>query len=83
MSASQSVRFLTFDRRITECWAQLGAAVRAAQAVGLHRDPGKMVSRESIVPNLRYLTPANCRTLTPSRPSIAEGFGEIAATWNI
>ncbi|KAG8910276.1 hypothetical protein FRC01_006418 [Tulasnella sp. 417] len=37
-----SVRFLTFDRRITECWAQLGAAVRAAQAVGLHRDPGKM-----------------------------------------
>ncbi|KAG9039629.1 hypothetical protein FRB95_009210 [Tulasnella sp. JGI-2019a] len=37
-----SARFLTFDRRITECWAQLGAAVRTAQALGLHRDPSKM-----------------------------------------
>ncbi|KAG8902432.1 hypothetical protein FRB99_004495, partial [Tulasnella sp. 403] len=37
-----SVRFLTFDRRITECWAQLGAAVRTAQALGLHRDPAKL-----------------------------------------
>ncbi|KZT20350.1 hypothetical protein NEOLEDRAFT_1140800 [Neolentinus lepideus HHB14362 ss-1] len=33
-----SARFLTFDRRITECWSQLGAAVRTAQALGLHRD---------------------------------------------
>lgn len=55
MSASQSVRFLTFDRRITECWAQLGAAVRAAQAVGLHRDPGKMVSRGVCSSSLRNL----------------------------
>ncbi|KAG8928916.1 hypothetical protein FRC02_006221 [Tulasnella sp. 418] len=38
-----SIRFLTFDRRITECWAQLGAAVRTAHALGLHRDPAKMV----------------------------------------
>ncbi|KAG2367328.1 fungal-specific transcription factor domain-containing protein [Suillus spraguei] len=33
-----SARFLTFDRRITECWSQLGAAVRTAQALGFHRD---------------------------------------------
>ncbi|KAI0036765.1 hypothetical protein K488DRAFT_14739, partial [Vararia minispora EC-137] len=37
-----SARFLTFDRRITECWSQLGAAVRTAQALGLHRDGGNM-----------------------------------------
>ena len=36
--SAQSARFLTFDRRITECWSQLGAAVRTAQALGLHRD---------------------------------------------
>jgi hypothetical protein len=39
----QSARFLTFDRRITECWSQLGAAVRTAQALGLHRDGSNMV----------------------------------------
>ncbi|THH19873.1 hypothetical protein EW146_g1393 [Bondarzewia mesenterica] len=37
-----SARFLTFDRRITECWSQLGAAVRTAQALGLHRDGASM-----------------------------------------
>ncbi|KAF8974514.1 fungal-specific transcription factor domain-containing protein [Flammula alnicola] len=37
-----SARFLTFDRRITECWSQLGAAVRTAQALGLHRDGSAM-----------------------------------------
>ncbi|KJA30225.1 hypothetical protein HYPSUDRAFT_32362 [Hypholoma sublateritium FD-334 SS-4] len=37
-----SARFLTFDRRITECWSQLGAAVRTAQALGLHRDGSGM-----------------------------------------
>ncbi|KAH8830529.1 fungal-specific transcription factor domain-containing protein [Flagelloscypha sp. PMI_526] len=37
-----SARFLTFDRRITECWSQLGAAVRTAQALGLHRDGSRM-----------------------------------------
>jgi Flp pilus assembly protein CpaB len=41
----QSARFLTFDRRITECWSQLGAAVRTAQALGLHRDGATMVRR--------------------------------------
>lgn len=40
---SKSARFLTFDRRITECWSQLGAAVRTAQALGLHRDGSNMV----------------------------------------
>lgn len=40
---SQSARFLTFDRRITECWSQLGAAVRTAQALGFHRDGAAMV----------------------------------------
>ncbi|EJU06051.1 hypothetical protein DACRYDRAFT_45478, partial [Dacryopinax primogenitus] len=37
-----SFRFLIFERRITECWAQLGAAVRTAQALGLHRDGTKL-----------------------------------------
>ncbi|KAI3612336.1 nucleus protein [Moniliophthora roreri] len=37
-----SARFLTFDRRITECWSQLGAAVRTAEALGLHRDGATM-----------------------------------------
>lgn len=41
--ALQSARYLTFDRRITECWSQLGAAVCTAQALGLHRDPAGMV----------------------------------------
>ncbi|KAK7695857.1 hypothetical protein QCA50_000495 [Cerrena zonata] len=33
-----SARFLILDRKMTECWSQLGAAVRTAQALGLHRD---------------------------------------------
>ncbi|CAE6394799.1 unnamed protein product [Rhizoctonia solani] len=37
-----SARFLIFDRRITECWSQLGAAVRTAHALGLHRDGAKL-----------------------------------------
>ena len=44
MFQMQSARYLTFDRRITECWSQLGAAVCSAQALGLHRDPAAMVS---------------------------------------
>ena len=46
LSHIQSARFLTFDRRITECWSQLGAAVRTAQALGLHRDGSTMVRVE-------------------------------------
>ncbi|KAI0787224.1 fungal-specific transcription factor domain-containing protein [Irpex lacteus] len=37
-----SARFLLFDRKMTECWSQLGAAVRTAQALGLHRDCGSL-----------------------------------------
>ncbi|KAL0574671.1 hypothetical protein V5O48_007287 [Marasmius crinis-equi] len=37
-----SARFLTFDRRITECWSQLGAAMRTGEALGLHRDGASM-----------------------------------------
>ncbi|KAF9055342.1 hypothetical protein BDZ89DRAFT_1153117 [Hymenopellis radicata] len=44
-----SARFLTFDRRITECWSQLGAAVRTAQALGLHRDGASMGMESSMV----------------------------------
>jgi hypothetical protein len=29
---------LIHDRRLTECWSQLGASLRTAQALGLHRD---------------------------------------------
>ncbi|KAL1761125.1 hypothetical protein FB107DRAFT_255374, partial [Schizophyllum commune] len=44
-----SARFLTFDRRITECWSQLGAAVRTAQALGLHRDGSTMGMNAQLV----------------------------------
>ncbi|KAF5390558.1 hypothetical protein D9757_002751 [Collybiopsis confluens] len=44
-----SARFLTFDRRITECWSQLGAAVRTAEALGLHRDGASMSMEPAIV----------------------------------
>ncbi|KAI0677610.1 hypothetical protein C8Q78DRAFT_961708 [Trametes maxima] len=37
-----SARFLVLDRRMTESWSQLGAAVRTAQALGLHRDGADM-----------------------------------------
>ncbi|EKD03909.1 hypothetical protein A1Q2_01922 [Trichosporon asahii var. asahii CBS 8904] len=30
------------DRRLTECWSQLGASLRTAQAIGLHRDGTKL-----------------------------------------
>ncbi|KAF8591511.1 hypothetical protein K439DRAFT_1650746 [Ramaria rubella] len=35
-------RFNIFDRRITESWSEIGAAVRTAQALGLHRDPSNL-----------------------------------------
>ncbi|KAG7096899.1 hypothetical protein E1B28_004305 [Marasmius oreades] len=44
-----SARFLTFDRRITECWSQLGAAVRTAEALGLHRDGASMGMDSKVV----------------------------------
>ncbi|KAJ6536624.1 hypothetical protein B0H10DRAFT_2143017 [Mycena sp. CBHHK59/15] len=44
-----SARFLTFDRRITECYSQLGAAVKTAQALGLHRDGLGMNMEPSLV----------------------------------
>ncbi|KAF7301717.1 Zn(2)-C6 fungal-type domain-containing protein [Mycena indigotica] len=44
-----SARFLTFDRRITECYSQLGAAVKTAQALGLHRDGANMNMDPSMV----------------------------------
>lgn len=37
-----SARFLILDRRMTESWNQLGAAVRTAQALGMHRDGAAM-----------------------------------------
>ncbi|OCF78216.1 hypothetical protein I204_00153 [Kwoniella mangroviensis CBS 8886] len=33
---------LIHDRRLTECWSQLGASLRTAQAIGLHRDGTKL-----------------------------------------
>ncbi|KAJ7498868.1 fungal-specific transcription factor domain-containing protein [Mycena latifolia] len=44
-----SARFLTFDRRITECYSQLGAAVKTAQALGLHRDGASMGMEPALV----------------------------------
>lgn len=50
-----SARFLTFDRRITECWSQLGAAVRTAQALGLHRDGTTMRMESSLIEHRRRI----------------------------
>ncbi|KAG8745794.1 hypothetical protein FRC10_007056 [Ceratobasidium sp. 414] len=47
-----SARFLIFDRRITECWSQLGAAVRTAHALGLHRDGAKLDDYTDTLPPL-------------------------------
>lgn len=33
---------MVHDRRLTECWSQLGASLRTAQAIGLHRDGTKL-----------------------------------------
>jgi len=43
-SRRQSSRYLIMvhDRRLTECWSQLGASLRTAQAIGLHRDGTKL-----------------------------------------
>ena len=40
----QSAMYLVtiHDRRLTECWSQLGASLRTAQAIGLHRDGSKL-----------------------------------------
>ncbi|KIJ56788.1 hypothetical protein M422DRAFT_150057 [Sphaerobolus stellatus SS14] len=35
-------RFNIFDRQITESWSEIGAAIRTAQALGLHRDPSNL-----------------------------------------
>ncbi|KAG2757316.1 hypothetical protein P692DRAFT_20789438 [Suillus brevipes Sb2] len=50
-----SARFLTFDRRITECWSQLGAAVRTAQALGFHRDAAPTGLEPAQVENRRRI----------------------------
>ena len=53
LTPNQSARFLIFERRITECWSQLGAAVKTAQALSLHRDPARSVSLSPLfVPQL-------------------------------
>ena len=74
MADLQSARFLTFDRRITECWSQLGAAVRTAQALGLHRDGATMVQ-------CSYLRSSHLLMVTHSKGcplpqlNIEEGYG--------
>jgi len=44
LSSPQSAMYLVLihDRRLTECWSQLGASLRTAQAIGLHRDGSKL-----------------------------------------
>ncbi len=46
---------LIHDRRLTECWSQLGASLRTAQAIGLHRDGSKL--------GLEWVFSQNCRQL--------------------
>jgi len=44
LHSRQSAMYLVLihDRRLTECWSQLGASLRTAQAIGLHRDGSKL-----------------------------------------
>lgn len=44
LTTLQSAMYLVqiHDRRLTECWSQLGASLRTAQAIGLHRDGSKL-----------------------------------------
>lgn len=37
-----AARFLTVQRQSAESWSMLGNAIRAAQAIGLHRDGSKL-----------------------------------------
>ena len=70
----QSARFLTFDRRITECWSQLGAAVSTAQSLGLHRDASVMVGWYFA----DMWTPLTvCSALTVNKPSTGAEYGLI------
>ncbi|CAD6584262.1 MAG: hypothetical protein TREMPRED_003783, partial [Tremellales sp. Tagirdzhanova-0007] len=48
---------LIHDRRLTECWSQLGASLRTAQAIGLHRDGSKLGLEQEFqqeVPEYRF-----------------------------
>ncbi|KAG6837432.1 hypothetical protein H0H93_009526 [Arthromyces matolae] len=84
-----SARFLTFDRRITECWSQLGAAVRTAQALGLHRDgstmgldPPKVEYRRRIWSYLYHADRSYALVL--GRPnSIQDDYTSTKTPWNI
>ncbi|SJL02129.1 uncharacterized protein ARMOST_05453 [Armillaria ostoyae] len=70
-----SARFLTFDRRITECWSQLGAAVRTAQALGLHRDGASMGMEPHLVEYRRRIwqvIPLSCGPFIRSCPGEAK-----------
>lgn len=70
---AQSARFLTFDRRITECWSQLGAAVRTAQALGLHRDGASMVS--DLVSDCDHVLNYAHRACLRAQSNTGAGFG--------
>lgn len=70
-----SARFLILDRKATECWSQLGAAVRTAMALGLHRDASNLVSMFMV--SLHSLLQLPCSLSTRGMRSIVEGFGEI------
>ena len=54
------------DRRMTESWSQLGAAVRIAQAIGLHRDGSDMVSSR-LITTLHTLIVYNLRAWNLSK----------------
>lgn len=70
-----SARFLILDRKATECWSQLGAAVRTAMALGLHRDASNLVSMFMVYVHSLLQLPFSL--LTRGMRSIVEGFGEI------
>jgi hypothetical protein len=58
---------LIHDRRLTECWSQLGASLRTAQAIGLHRDGSKL--------GLEYVYTASQLMIVLSKQSIGDGYG--------
>jgi hypothetical protein len=58
---------LIHDRRLTECWSQLGASLRTAQAIGLHRDGSKL--------GLEYVYTKAKLMIVLSKQSIGDGYG--------
>ncbi|KAF8486532.1 fungal-specific transcription factor domain-containing protein [Gautieria morchelliformis] len=82
-------RFNLFERRITESWSEVGAAVRIAQALGLHRDPSNL-KLDSFQTEYRrriwayvYHADRACAFITDRPKSISDCYSSTRAPLNI